>query len=165
MMNKLRLIKYPNKLSLKNKFFLESKNTSLLTHSRVWKSTKGDRKLTETEAIDEPIPFFGSHASVWRAKSTRSGGSDEYLWYQPYVISGSLTIFLLYFCVFREENDIDQKLDGDLFQHVKGLEEVQLTMNYKYNKEHGLDTRDIEKRLKELGVNITELNAKSAVAN
>ncbi|KAL9886191.1 uncharacterized protein LOC119638679 [Glossina fuscipes] len=165
MMNRLCLIKYPNTLSLKNICFLESKNTSLLTYSRAWKSTKSTRKSTEAEAIEEPIPFFGSHASVWRAKATRSGGADEYLWYQPYVISGSLAIFLLYFCVFREESDIDQKLDGDLFQHVKGLEEVQLTMNYKYNKEHGLDTKDIEKRLKELGVNITELNAKSAVSN
>lgn len=144
---------------------MEWKNASLLTYSRAWKSTKSNRKSTDADAIDEPIPFFGSHASAWRAKATRSGGSDEYLWYQPYVISGSLTIFLLYFCVFREENDIDQKLEGNLFQQVKGLEEVQLRMNYKYNKEHGLDTRDIEKRLKELGVNITELNAKSAVAN
>uniref|UniRef100_A0A1A9ZE62 Uncharacterized protein n=1 Tax=Glossina pallidipes TaxID=7398 RepID=A0A1A9ZE62_GLOPL len=132
MMNRLCLIKYPNKL-------------------RAWKATKSGRKSSEAEAIEEPIPFFGSHASAWRAKATRSGGS--------------LTIFLLYFCVFREENDIDQKLEGNLFQHVKGLEEVQLTMNYKYNKEHGLDTRDIEKRLKELGVNIAELNAKSAIAN
>lgn len=66
------------------------------------------------------------------------------------MISGSLAVFLLYFCVFREENDVDQKLEGSLFDHVAGLEATQLQLAYKYNKEHGLPTEDLERRLIEL---------------
>ncbi|KAH8253788.1 hypothetical protein KR032_006853, partial [Drosophila birchii] len=122
----------------------------------------GTRKPEEEPISNEPIKFFGSQAATWRAKDTRSGGSDESLWYQPYVISASLAVFLLYFCWLREESDIDQRLEGDLYEHVSGLEEVQLTVNYKYNKEHGLDTKEQEKRLAELGVDLGQLNAKLA---
>ncbi|XP_030388481.1 uncharacterized protein LOC115634735 [Scaptodrosophila lebanonensis] len=119
-------------------------------------------KAGEQQNTNDPIKFFGSQAATWRARDTRSGGSDEALWYQPYVISFSLGIFLLYFCVLREESDVDQRLEGDLYDHVSGLEEVQLTVNYKYNKEHGLDTKEQEKRLIELGVDLSQLNAKMA---
>ncbi|XP_043640952.1 uncharacterized protein LOC122611708 [Drosophila teissieri] len=111
---------------------------------------------------NEPIKYFGSQAATWRAKDTRSGGSDESLWYQPYVISVSLAVFLLYFCALREESDIDLRLEGNLYEHVSGLEEVQLTVNYKYNKEHGLDTKEQERRLRELGIDLGQLDAKLA---
>ena len=120
---------------------------------------------SEEELNDEPIKFFGSQAATWRAKDTRSGGSDEHLWYQPYVISASLAIFLLYFCVFREESDVDMKLEGSLFQHVQGLEEVQLTMNYKYNKENGLDNTEVISRLQDLGIDVKLLDTKLAEGN
>lgn len=74
------------------------------------------------------------------------------MWYQTYVISISLTVFLIYFCVLREENDIDLELEKNLFDRVPGLEERQLVTSYKYNMEHGLEVADIEKRMKELGV-------------
>ncbi|XP_068144906.1 uncharacterized protein [Drosophila tropicalis] len=122
---------------------------------------KSDDDL-QNQISNEPIKFFGSQAATWRARDTRSGGSDESLWYQPYVISASLAIFMFYFCYLREESDIDQRLDGNLYDHVSGLEEVQLTVNYRYNKENGLDTKEQEKRLIELGVNLRELDAKLA---
>ena len=106
---------------------------------------------------NEPINYFGSEAAKWKAKKTRSGGSDEHLWYQPYVISGSLAVFLIYFCVLREENDIDRKLQGNLYDHVDGLEEMQLALNYKYNKENGLDNTHVEQRMKELGIDAKQL--------
>ncbi|XP_061402528.1 uncharacterized protein LOC133338370 [Musca vetustissima] len=112
----------------------------------------------EGEVNNTPINYFGSDAALWRAKDTRSGGSDEHLWYQPYVISGSLAIFLLYFCLLREESDIDLKLEGSLYEHVQGLEEVQLSMNYKYNKENGLDNTQVVKRLTELGIDVKLLD-------
>lgn len=115
-------------------------------------------KQPSNETSNEPIKFFGSKAATWRARDTRSGGSEDTLWFQPYVISGSLSVFLLYFCVLREENDIDKRLEGNLFDKVTGLEEVQLTVNYKYNRENGLDTSEIEKRLSELGVDIKLLD-------
>lgn len=119
-------------------------------------------KNEEPPISNEPIQFFGSQAATWRARDTRSGGSDESLWYQPYVISASLAVFLVYFCYLREESDIDRRLEGNLYDHVSGLEEVQLTVNYRYNKEHGLDTKEQEQRLRELGVDIGQLDAKLA---
>ncbi|KAH8355061.1 hypothetical protein KR093_004595, partial [Drosophila rubida] len=116
----------------------------------------------EDPISNEPIKFFGSQAATWRASESRSGGSDEALWYQPYVISASLAIFLVYFCMLREESDIDLRLEGNLYDHVSGLEEVQLTVNYKYNKEHGLDTKEQEKRLTELGVDVRQLDSQLA---
>ncbi|XP_034106355.1 uncharacterized protein LOC117569334 [Drosophila albomicans] len=117
-------------------------------------------KSQDEEPIsNEPIKFFGSQAATWRASESRSGGGDEALWYQPYVISASLAIFLVYFCILREESDIDLRLEGNLYDHVSGLEEVQLTVNYRYNKEHGLDTKEQEKRLTELGVDVRQLDS------
>ncbi|XP_017464257.1 PREDICTED: uncharacterized protein LOC108357695 [Rhagoletis zephyria] len=122
------------------------------------RNASGNPKSSPNENSNEPIKFFGSQAANWRARDTRSGGSEDTLWFQPYVISGSLAIFLLYFCILREENDIDRRLEGNLFDQVAGLEEVQLTVNYKYNKENGLDTSEIEKRLSELGIDIKQLH-------
>ncbi|EDW31583.1 GL10884 [Drosophila persimilis] len=122
----------------------------------------GNKKPEEGQISNEPIQFFGSQAATWRARDTRSGGDDESLWYQPYVISASLAVFLLYFCCLREESDIDERLGGNLYDHVSDMEEVQLTVNYRYNKEHGLDTKEQEKRLIEIGVDMKELDAKLA---
>lgn len=72
------------------------------------------------------------------------------MWYQPLVITGSLAIFLIYFCVLREENDIDEKLSMTLYDHIEGLEEVQVEQSIRYNTANGLPTLELEKRLKEL---------------
>lgn len=99
---------------------------------------------------NEPLKYFGSNAAVWTAREGQSGGRDEQVWFQPHVVSGSLAVFLIYFCILREENDIDNKLQGSLFDHVEGLEETQLVLSYNYNKEHGLDTGALEQRMAEL---------------
>jgi hypothetical protein len=57
---------------------------------------------------------------------------------------------LLYFCVFREENDIDEELGKTLYDRIEGLEERQLQVALKYNSEHRQDTSAIVKRLEEL---------------
>lgn len=59
-------------------------------------------------------------------------------------------MFLIYFCILREENDIDEKLEGSLYDHVEGLEETQLILSYNFNKEHGMPTEALEKRIAEL---------------
>lgn len=66
------------------------------------------------------------------------------------MISGSLAVFLIYFCILREENDIDNKLEGSLYDHVAGLEETQIQLSINYNKEHGLATDALERRMAEL---------------
>lgn len=111
-----------------------------------------------------PLAFFGSNAAAWTARQSQSGGNDdEHVWYQPIVISVSLGVFLLYFCVLREENDIDGKLDGSLFDHVSGMEETQLRVAHQYNRQHGLPTEALERRIAELSELADQKGAAAAV--
>jgi hypothetical protein len=110
---------------------------------------------THTEKSEDelaiPVQYSKSKAATWKAEDTRSGGGHkDYPWFQPYVISGSLSVFLLYFCILREENDIDEELGKSLYDRIAGLEERQLQIALKYNSEHGLDTSAIVARLQDL---------------
>ncbi|KAJ8897670.1 hypothetical protein PR048_003020 [Dryococelus australis] len=101
----------------------------------------------------EPVKFSTSRAATWKAKQTRSGGRDDDAPpYQPIVVSFSLAVFLLYFCVFREENDIDEEISRPLFDRIEGLKAKQLEIALKYNQDHGLPTADLERELQALEV-------------
>lgn len=71
-------------------------------------------------------------------------------WYQPYSVIGSVAAFMIYFCILREESDIDTEFSKTLYDRIKGLEKEQLLQSYRYNKEHNLSVVEIEQRLKEL---------------
>ncbi|XP_050298422.1 uncharacterized protein LOC126737532 [Anthonomus grandis grandis] len=104
----------------------------------------------ELEDINAPIKYSTSKACMYQAKTTRTGIAEERLWYEPYVILASITTFLLYFCVFREENDIDKELSVSLYSRIDGLEEYQLRLSLKYNLDRGLDTTAIRDRLAQI---------------
>lgn len=115
-------------------------------------SNQGGDKVIDP---DEPMKFFGSEAATWKAEQTRSGqNSKDTLWYQPYVIMGSLLVFMVYFCVLREESDVDGELGKSLYDRVDGLEEIQLKIVHKYNLENEVDNSRIEDRMKELNISI-----------
>jgi hypothetical protein len=57
---------------------------------------------------------------------------------------------MLYFCILREENDIDEELGKSLYERIPGLEKAQLQEAYRYNSTHGHDTTAITARLREL---------------
>ena len=57
---------------------------------------------------------------------------------------------MLYFCVLREENDIDEELGKSLYERIPGLEKAQLQEVYRYNSMQGHDTSAITARLQEL---------------
>ena len=59
---------------------------------------------------------------------------------------------MLYFCVLREENDVDAHLGKSLFEQVPSLESTTLISLYKYNSENNVDNTDVIKRLLELGI-------------
>ncbi|KAG5899348.1 hypothetical protein JTB14_036837 [Gonioctena quinquepunctata] len=112
-------------------------------------STKGVPK--EDTLNDGPIKFSTSRARTYKASTTRTGQQyEQRLWYEPYVIMASISAFLIYFCILREENDIDAELSTSLYSRIHGLEEVQLKQSLLYNERHGLDTKDIIKRLQEI---------------
>jgi len=113
---------------------------------------KDKKSGTEGEDdLDKPIQFTTSKASKFTAYETLSGDPfPDSPWYQPYVVIFSTAAFLLYFLVFREESDVDERIGQPLWQKVPGLEKQQLHIVLEYNRNHGLDTKDIEMRLLEL---------------
>ncbi|PSN34112.1 hypothetical protein C0J52_14197 [Blattella germanica] len=107
----------------------------------------GSEKSPET-----PVQYSKSKAASWKAVDSRSGGQidSNSPWYQPYVVSGSLAIFMIYFCIIREENDMDEELGRSLYDRIPGLEEKQLQITYDYNEVHGHDNTAVIARLNEL---------------
>ena len=103
---------------------------------------------------DEPIKFFGSEAAKWKAQQTRRGHADDKLWYQPYVVMASVAVFMLYFCVLREESDVDGELNKSLYDRVDGLEAIQLKIVHRYNAENNVNNSEIEQRMKDLNISI-----------
>lgn len=101
---------------------------------------------------DEPIKFSSSKAKIWRAEFSRKGipNEDESAWFQPIVVTSSVAIFLVYFCILREENDIDEQIGKSLYERIDGLEEVHLRTLLEYNLNQGKDTTEITSRLKEI---------------
>lgn len=61
---------------------------------------------------------------------------------------------MIYFCVLREENDIDEKIKQPLYNVVPGLEEQNLLVVHKYNSENRQDNKVIEARMRELGMDV-----------
>lgn len=66
------------------------------------------------------------------------------------VINLSLAIFLIYFCVLREPNDIDEQLGLGLFDVMPELELPMFESELKRLEAHGMDTSDIKRKLEEL---------------
>ncbi|XP_035788076.1 uncharacterized protein LOC118464671 isoform X1 [Anopheles albimanus] len=125
---------------------------TFITSANLYSLSVNQQKRSTEESSQNPLKYFGSQASRWTARNSRSGPKRDIPWFQPYVVNFSVAFFLIYFCLLREENDIDQNLGRSLFEHVPGLEEKQLILSYHYNKENGLPTGDIELRMTELGL-------------
>lgn len=102
--------------------------------------------------LDKPLPYIGSPAETYRAEETRRGPVHDWPWYQPFVISGSIAIFLTYFGILREENDIDE----NLWAVSPQMELLKLRDIYIYNQKNNLPNEDIVNRLKELGVDVPD---------
>jgi len=122
-------------------------NTPNTLKSCRWISTTN---TTQKEFItDEPVRFSGSKADRNAAESFVNPKQRIGPWYESYVVLVSLTAFMLYFCVFREENDIDDFLrDNVVFNPVSEVE--QLKKRIVKEKADGLDTTDTEARLKKM---------------
>ncbi|KAF6206101.1 hypothetical protein GE061_017326 [Apolygus lucorum] len=99
-----------------------------------------------SKQVDKPVKYSASKAAAWKAEFSRSGDSsdNEPAWFQTYAVTGSVAVFLVYFCILREESDIDDKLMVPLYDKIEGLEEVQLRRALQYRLDNGLPTADIK---------------------
>ncbi|XP_060802925.1 uncharacterized protein LOC106142650 [Amyelois transitella] len=128
-----------------------SKNLTILRTSRLF--NRPFRKFSSKVEIDENAPVkFSTSPAAKKTVMPVMRKTSNMPWYQPYSVVGSIAVFLLYFCVLREESDLDLEFNKTLYDRIKGLEKEQLLQSYKFNKEHGKDTADIEKRLKEIEI-------------
>ena len=66
------------------------------------------------------------------------------------VFSFSTALLMLWFCILREENDIDEEMKKTLWERVPGLERQQLEVVLDYNRQTGLPTEDVRRRIAEL---------------
>lgn len=126
--------------------FKEHNLFRLLSCSAISRCKK--KELEDDE--DQPIKYSTSKAAKWRAEVSRSGDAKPSPWFQPYVISLSLSVFMIYFFILREENDIDREFDKSLYERLPNLEEKQLEIVLKYNLENNLPVKDIKDRLEEI---------------
>jgi len=110
-------------------------------------------KDAEEEEDKGPVKFTTSagHRLSPNFAYNPESESDKQPWYQFPVITISMLSLMVYFFILREDNDIDEMIGGgSLFDHVQGLEKAQLEACIMYYEKHGLDTRDLKARLKEV---------------
>ncbi|XP_011861975.1 PREDICTED: uncharacterized protein LOC105558728 [Vollenhovia emeryi] len=123
---------------LKNNLLLRGKSLLLkrcsvpqVTHSvrSKWDTVPSKKHNTAVEAeaeddVDEPIKYSTSKAATMRIDEYRDPDGDRTPWYQGYIVSASMAIFLGYFCILREENDIDLMLYTDLGQSLSKVQQA-----------------------------------------
>jgi hypothetical protein len=80
-----------------------------------------------------------------------------------WVVRISFALTLIYFCILRQENDIDQLLSNSLFETVPQLEVTMLMSSIEAHRMENLSTTQLEDRLKELtGSTFEDLKKKTA---
>lgn len=109
-------------------------------------ASSGPKSENKSQNSDESYKYFGSQAEKIRA-FPESSAADEY---KSYIVTASCAIFMIYFFILRESNDLDEHLERDLFDHY-GPEASRLKKAYEYNIKHNLPTGEIINRLRELG--------------
>ena len=110
-------------------------------------------KFSESEDPDKALVFSKSKAASWSDRSSFSGRNhftDYIPWYQPFSISASIGAVLIWFCILREESDVDKELGKSLYERIDGLEKKQLELSLIHNRSTGKDTKAIQERLDEI---------------
>ncbi|XP_046824338.1 uncharacterized protein LOC124426563 [Vespa crabro] len=77
-------------------------------------------KIVDDECSNEPIKYSTSKASTWLASQIRQRQFERHP-YESNVITISIIIFMIYFFILREENDIDLSLNKSLSELVPNI--------------------------------------------
>jgi len=99
---------------------------------------------------DAPVKYTTSKAHEHSPFDTFLHSKTKFPWYQPPIVLVSTVVFLIYFCILREENDIDDELSRSLFEKIPGLEEKSILGQINSAKELGKDTTALEQHLREV---------------
>jgi len=102
---------------------------------------------------DKPLKFTetGAHVNYKAAHNWRDPDFEEHTPpSQRNVVIISVSTFLIYFCILREENDVDENLYKPLFELIPDKEASIIEAAILEHKRCGKSTDDLEKRLAEL---------------
>lgn len=70
--------------------------------------------------LNKPLKYTASPAHSWKAAHSRIGNNEELApWYESQIVSASLIVFMVYFFILREENDLDLLFDKPLTDTLK----------------------------------------------
>ncbi|KAL6424187.1 hypothetical protein ACFW04_009802 [Cataglyphis niger] len=101
---------------------LPQKTFNIRNKQSMASSKDAECRISEIDSDDitkQPLKYSTSKAATMRINEYRDPYGDEVPWYQPYSIIFSFSIFLIYFCILREENDIDLMLSNELGDSLK----------------------------------------------
>lgn len=99
----------------------------------------------------QPYPFMSKmRENKHRVADTFKAPETDRWKYQPFIMLGCTAIFLFYFCIWRDEHDVDIAISKYMYQAIPGLEEQDLRRSIAKAKKRGQDTLLYEKRLEEL---------------
>ena len=100
--------------------------------------------------IDKPIKYSTSRVVTYKSVDSFTVPKRDFPKYQPWIVLLSIAVFVIYFSMLREENDLDEEMGKSLYERIPGLEESHLKIKIDYDRKHGLDTAALEKRLQEV---------------
>ncbi|KAG0426502.1 hypothetical protein HPB47_026395 [Ixodes persulcatus] len=91
-----------------------------------WASSNTGRAPEDIEhEEDKPVVYSTSKAAQWKAQhSFRPMMDHDPPAVQRYSVILSTAAFLIYFCILREENDLDEILDRPLSATVPDIEKI-----------------------------------------
>ena len=103
---------------------MQTKRTFFRLTLRTIKRKQSSKPLNLQEEVDldKPVEYSKTEAARWLARHTRSPEENKPEC-QSYVISASLSIFMIYFFILREENDLDLMMSRPLSEVVKSTDE------------------------------------------
>lgn len=81
---------------------------------------------------------------------TKNYAEQPFNRWKRYSVTISVLIFLIYFCILREENDIDEMLSGSHEKSEKYKKLIDLQVKYTYCQNNKLPTKKIEDQILEL---------------
>jgi len=131
-------------------FMLRSSLTTTTCPSCMLSRQIATTPVSRQEDEKGPVKFTKSGAYTLNPLMANEQKRRDTPWFQGPLVAFSTASCLLYFTMLREENDMDVELAGKLYDKVEGLEKMDLINSIKYNEEHGLDTRALKQRLKEV---------------
>jgi hypothetical protein len=99
---------------------------------------------------DDAVKFSTSKAASYNPTSTFFDTSKrlEEPFYQPLIVCFFLFVFLVYFLLLREENELDELLSKPIEDTVPDIKEMTLVASITHYEKMGLDTRELKEALK-----------------